>query len=124
MQLSIIGLAGSIEYVRTGKLRALAVTAATRSAIFPDIPTVAEFVPGYEASDFFGLGAPKRTDAAIIDKLNAAVATALADPKLVERFASMGGTPLKLTPAEFAKFLADETEKWGKVIRATNIKPG
>ncbi len=123
VQISVIGLAGSIEYVRTGKLRALAVTAATRSAIFPDVPAVDEFVPGYEASDFFGIGAPKKTAPAIIDKLNAAVATALADPKLIERFAGMGGTPLRLSPAEFGKFLADETEKWGKVIRAANIKP-
>jgi tripartite-type tricarboxylate transporter receptor subunit TctC len=123
VQISVIGLAGSLEYVRTGKLHALAVTAARRSTIFPDVPAVDEFVPGYEASDWFGVGAPRKTAPAIIERLNTEIAAAVADPTLIERFASMGGTPLKLTPAEFGKLLADETEKWGKVIRAANIKP-
>ncbi len=124
VQISVIGLAGALEHVRGGKLRALAVTAAARSAVLPDVPTVGESVPGYEASDWFGVGAPKKTPAAIIDKLNKEIAAALTDPELVARIAKLGGTPLVLTPAEFGKLLADETEKWGKVIRAANIKPG
>ena len=123
VQISVIGLAGSVEYVKSGKLRALAVTAATRSPIFPDVPTAGESVPGYEASDWFGVGAPTKTDPAIIDKLNAEIAAALADPTIVARFAKLGGAPLVLTPAAFGKLLADETEKWGKVIRTANIKP-
>ena len=124
VQISIIGLAGALEHVASGKLRALAVTATTRSAVLPDVATVGESVPGYEATDWFGIGAPRKTDPAIIDKLNRDVAGALADPQLVARIGKLGGTPLVLTPGEFGKLLADETEKWGKVIRAANIKPG
>jgi tripartite-type tricarboxylate transporter receptor subunit TctC len=109
--------------VRSGKLRALAVTTAARSPALPDVPTVSEFVPGFEAGDWLGLGAPKKTPAAIVDKLNSEIAAALADPKITARFADLGGTPLALTPAEFGKLLADETEKWAKVIRAAHIKP-
>jgi len=124
VQMSIIGLAGSLEHVASGKLRALAVTAAARSAVLPDVATVGEFVPGYEASDWFGVGAPRKTDPAIIERLNKEVAGALADPQLIARIEKLGGTPLVLSPAAFGKMLADETEKWGKVIRTANIKPG
>jgi tripartite-type tricarboxylate transporter receptor subunit TctC len=123
VMISFAGIAGSIEYIRSGKLRALAVTTATRSEALPDVPTVSEFVPGFEAGDWLGVGAPKHTPAAIVDKLNGEVATALADPKIRARFADLGGTALALTPAAFGKLLADETEKWAKVIRAAHIKP-
>jgi tripartite-type tricarboxylate transporter receptor subunit TctC len=93
-----------------------------RSAALPDIPTVGEFVPGYEASQWYGLGAPKNTPAEIVDKLNSEINAALADPKMKARLADLGGVPLPGSPADFAKFIADETEKWGKVIRAANIK--
>ena len=121
--ISFAGIAGSIEYIRAGKLRALAVTTATRSQALPDVPTVGEFVPGFEAGDWLGVGAPRNTPAAIVDKLNGEIALALADPKIKARFADRGGTALALTPAEFGKLLADETEKWAKVIRAAHIKP-
>ena len=124
VQMSIIGLAGSLEHVASGKLSALAVTAAARSPVLPDVATVGEFVPGYEASDWFGVGAPRKTDPAIIERLNKEVAGALADPQLIARIEKLGGTPLVLSPAAFGKMLADETEKWGKVIRTANIKPG
>jgi tripartite-type tricarboxylate transporter receptor subunit TctC len=120
--ISFAGIAGSIEYIRTGKLRAYAVTTATRSEVLPDVPTVSEFVPGFEAGDWLGVGAPRNTPAEIIDRLNKAIAAALTDPKLKARLADLGGTALALTPAEFGKLLADETEKWAKVIRAANIK--
>jgi tripartite-type tricarboxylate transporter receptor subunit TctC len=113
----------SIEYIRDGRLRALAVTTATRSELLPDVPTVDQFVPGYEASGWFGLGAPKNTPSQIIDKLNEAINAGLADPKFKARLADLGGTPLVGSPADFAKLIAEETEKWGKVIRAANIKP-
>ena len=113
----------SIEHIRAGKLRALAVTTATRSEALPDIPTVGEFVPGYEASAWYGIGAPKNTPAEIIDKLNKEINAALADPKMKARLADLGGTVLAGSPADFGKLIADETEKWGKVIRAANIKP-
>ena len=112
----------SIEYIRAGKLRALAVTTATRSEALPDIPTVGDFVPGYEASAWYGLGAPKNTPAEIVDKLNKEINAALADPKMKARLADLGGTVLAGSPADFGKLIADETEKWGKVIRAANIK--
>jgi len=123
VMISFAGIAGSIEYIRAGKLRALAVTTATRSQALPDVPTVGEFVPGFEAGDWLGVGAPGNTPAAIVDKLNGEIALALADPKIKARFADLGGTALALTPAEFGKLLADETEKWAKVIRAAHIKP-
>ena len=112
-----------IEYIRTGKLRALAVTSATRSAALPDIPTMAEFVPGYEASGWYGIGAPKKTPTDIIDRLNKEINAALADPKMKARLADLGAVPMSMTPAEFGKFIASETDKWGKVIQAANIKP-
>jgi tripartite-type tricarboxylate transporter receptor subunit TctC len=122
VMISFAGIAGSIEYIRTGKLRALAVTTATRSEALPDVPTVGEFEPGFEAGDWLGMGAPRNTPPEIIDRLNKEIAAALADPKIKARFADLGGTALALTPAEFGKLLADETEKWAKVIRAANIK--
>jgi tripartite-type tricarboxylate transporter receptor subunit TctC len=100
----------------------LAVTTRTRSEALPDIPTVSEFVPGYEASAWFGVGVPKSTPAEIIDKLNKEINSGLADPKLKVRLAELGGTALTLSPADFRKLIAEETEKWGKVIRAANIK--
>ena len=111
-----------IAYIRSGKLRPLAVTAATRSEALPDIPTVAEFVPGYDAIGWYGIGAPKRTPAGIIDKLNKETNATLADPEFRSRLADMGAVPMSMAPAEFGKFIAEETEKWGKVIRAANIK--
>jgi tripartite-type tricarboxylate transporter receptor subunit TctC len=112
-----------IEYIRTGKLRPLAVTPATRSAALPEIPTVAEFVPGYEASGWYGIGAPKNTPTEIIDRLNKEINAALADPNIKARLADLGAVPMPMTPAEFGKFIAAETEKWAKVIKAANIKP-
>jgi tripartite-type tricarboxylate transporter receptor subunit TctC len=114
--------ASSLEYVKTGKLRALAVTVERRLDALPDIPTVGEFVPGYVASNWYGLGAPKNTPAEIVAKLNREINAGLADPKLRARLADLGGTVLGGSPADFGKFIADESEKWGKVIRAANIK--
>jgi tripartite-type tricarboxylate transporter receptor subunit TctC len=114
--------ASSIEYIRAGKLRALAVTTAARLDMLPDVPTVNEFVPGYEASTFYGLGAPRNTAREIVEKLNTEINSGLADPKLMARLADMGGIALTGTPAEFGRLVAIETEKWGKVIRAANIK--
>jgi tripartite-type tricarboxylate transporter receptor subunit TctC len=113
----------SIEFVRASKLRALAVTTATRLAALPDIATVGEFVPGYEASGFYGLGAPKSTPLEIIDKLNKEINASLADPKMRARIAETGGTVLAGSATDFGKLIAEETDKWGKVIRAANIKP-
>jgi tripartite-type tricarboxylate transporter receptor subunit TctC len=113
----------SIEHIKTGRLRALAVTTATRSDALPDVPTMGEFVPGHEASIWFGVGAPKATPAEIVDKLNKEINAGLADPKIKARLADLGGTPLVGSPADFGKFIAEETEKWGKVIRSANIKP-
>jgi tripartite-type tricarboxylate transporter receptor subunit TctC len=113
----------TIEYIRAGKLRALAVTTAARSEALRDIPTVGEFVPGYEANLWVGIGAPKNTPAEIIDKLNKETNAALADPKLKAQFADFGGVILSGSPADFGKLIAEDTERWGKVIRAANIKP-
>ena len=113
----------SIEYVRAGKLRPLAVTSARRSELLPDLPTVGDFVPGYETSAWQGIGAPKNTPAEIVDKLNKEINAGLADPKMKARLADLGGTVLPGSPADFGKLIADETEKWAKVIRAANIKP-
>jgi tripartite-type tricarboxylate transporter receptor subunit TctC len=122
VQVMFDNVSTSIEYIRAGKLRALAVTSATRWTGLPDIPTVSEFVPGYEVSVWNGIGAPKDTPADIIDKLNNEINGALADPKVKSRLADLGGTVLPGSPADFGKLIADETEKWGKVIRAANIK--
>jgi tripartite-type tricarboxylate transporter receptor subunit TctC len=112
-----------VELIRTGKLRALAVTTATRQAILPDIPTVAEFIPGYEASAWYGIGAPKNTPTEIVDRLNKEANAALADPRMIARLADIGVISMPMTSAEFGKLIADETEKWGKVVRAANVKP-
>jgi len=113
----------AIEYIRAGKLRALAVTSATRQEALPDVPTVTDFLPGYEASGWFGLFAPRNTPAEIIDKLNNEINAALADPKVGARLADLGGTVSPGSPAEFGKLVADDKEKWAKMIRGANIKP-
>jgi tripartite-type tricarboxylate transporter receptor subunit TctC len=112
----------SIGYIRAGRLRALAVTAATRSEVLPGIPTVGEFVPDYEANNWFGVGAPKATPAEIVEKLNKEINAGLADPNMKARLADLGGTVLAGSPADFGKLIAEETEKWGKVVRFTGIK--
>jgi len=122
VQVMFATMSSSIEYVRGGKLRALAVTTATRSPVLPDIPTVAEFVPGYESSFWTGVGAPKNTPAEIVDKLNKEINAALADPKMKARLADLGATALPSSPADFGKFIADETEKWGKVVKFAGLK--
>jgi tripartite-type tricarboxylate transporter receptor subunit TctC len=123
VQVAFDPLPASIEHIRAGKLRALAVTTASRSDALLGIPTVGEFVRGYEASGWFGLGAPKATPADIVEKLNKEINAGLANPKIKGRLADLGGTPLVGSPADFGKFIADETEKWAKVIRSANIKP-
>jgi tripartite-type tricarboxylate transporter receptor subunit TctC len=115
--------ASSIEYIRAGKLRPLAVTTATRLAVLPGIPALAEFLPTYEASIFVGMVAPRDTPAEIISKLNEEIDPALANSKVTRRIAELGDTPLSLSSSEFAKLITDETEKWGKVIRAAHVKP-
>jgi len=114
--------AQSIPYTATGRLRALAITTATRSEALPDIPALGEFVPGYEASSIFGFGAPKNTPAEIIDKLNKEINAGLADPEIKARVAELDGTVLVGSPADFGKLIAEETEKWGKVVHAANIR--
>jgi tripartite-type tricarboxylate transporter receptor subunit TctC len=116
-------LSESIGHIRSGQLRALAVTSPVRSAVLPDVPTVGESVPGYETDTWYGIGAPKDTPAEIVAMLNAEINAGLADAKMKERFADLGGVPLPLSPAEFAKFLAEQTEKWAKVIAFAGIKP-
>ena len=113
----------TIEYIKSGKLRALAVTTADRSKVLPDIPTMSEFVPGYEASAWVGIGAPKNTSTEIIEKLNADINAGLTDPKLKARFAELGATVFVGSPADFGRFIADETEKWAKVVKFAGIKP-
>jgi len=112
----------SIEYIKAGQLHGLAVTTATRSEALPDIPTMGEFLPGYEASVWYGIGAPRNTPIEVIDKLNKEINAGLADPKLQARLANVGGTVFAGSAADFGKFIGEETEKWGKVIRAANIK--
>jgi tripartite-type tricarboxylate transporter receptor subunit TctC len=123
VQVLFTNLAILIGYIGAGKLRALAITTATRSDALPDIPTIAEFVPGYEASSVFGIGAPRNTPTEIIDKLNKEINAALADPDFKARLAHLDGTALGGSPADFGKLIADETVKWGKVIQLANIKP-
>jgi tripartite-type tricarboxylate transporter receptor subunit TctC len=123
VQVGFDTMPASIEYIRAGKLRALAVCTVTRSHALPDLPTVAEFVPGYESSGYFGFGAPAKTPAEIIDKLNNEINAGLADPKLKAQLADLGGIILGGSPADFRTLIAEETEKWAKVIRLANIKP-
>jgi len=111
----------SIEHIRSGKLRALAVTSATRQEVLPDVPTVGEFLPGFEARGWYGVVVPKATPVEIVGKLNQEINAALADPKMKKRLTELGVAVFAGSPADFGKFIADETEKWGKVIRAANI---
>jgi tripartite-type tricarboxylate transporter receptor subunit TctC len=122
VQIFLVNLVPSLEYIRAGKLRALAITAATRTEVLPDLPTVGEFVQGYEASSWYGVGVPKGTPTDIIDKLNKEINAGLADPKIKARLADLGGTVFSGSSADFGKFIADETKKWAMVIRAANIK--
>ena len=114
---------GTTEYITTGKLRALAVTSASRAEMLPELKTVADFVPGYEASQWYGIGVPRNTPVEIVDKLNKEINAAIADPAMKARFAAIGGEPLPGSPAEFGKLISEETEKWGSVVRAAGIKP-
>ena len=123
VQVTFSPIPSSLDFIRAGKLRALAVTTATRSGLLPDIPTVGEFVPGYEATAWFGIGAPKNTLTEIVGKLNKEINSGLANPTMKARLLALGADPMPMTLAEFGKFIADETEKWGKVIRVANIKP-
>jgi tripartite-type tricarboxylate transporter receptor subunit TctC len=122
LQFSFDAVASSIGHIRAGRLRALGVGDAKRIDALPDVPAVAEFVPGFEASGTQGLGAPRNTPLEIIDRLNREINAGLADPRLKARIADLGNAPLVLSPAEYGKLLAEETEKWAKVIRAANIK--
>jgi len=122
VQVYFSAVASSIDYIRDGRLRSLAVAAAARSEALPDVPTVGEFVPGYEASQWIGLGAPKNTPTEIIDKLNKEIDAALADPKMKARLADLGVVPLPMTPADFGKLVAEDTEKWAKVVKFSGAK--
>jgi tripartite-type tricarboxylate transporter receptor subunit TctC len=122
VQVMFDAMSGSIEHIRAGRLRALAVTTVTHSEMLPDLPTVGEFVPGFEVSQWYGVGVPKSAPAEIIGKLNNEINAGLADPRLKARLADLGGTVLVGSPADFGKLVADETEKWGKVVPAANIK--
>jgi tripartite-type tricarboxylate transporter receptor subunit TctC len=113
----------SIQHIRAGKIRALAVTTSTRSELLPDLPTVADFVPGYESSTWYGIGAPKRTPAEIIERLNVEINAALSDPRLRARLADLGGTAIGGSPADFGRLIAADTVKWAKVVKFANIKP-
>jgi tripartite-type tricarboxylate transporter receptor subunit TctC len=123
VQVYFATLSGSIEFIRAGKLRALAVTTAERSKALPDVPAIGEVVPGYEASQWNGVSAPRGTPAEVIEKLNREINAGLADPRIKARIGDLGSTPFPGSPADFARLIAEETEKWGKVIRAANIKP-
>jgi tripartite-type tricarboxylate transporter receptor subunit TctC len=123
VQMMCDNISTSIEHIRAGKLRALAVTTATRSAMLPDVPTVGDFLPGFEQSAFFGVGAPKRTPAEIVERLNTEINAGLIDPRIRARLAELAGPVLPGSSADFGKLIAEETEKWGKVIRTANIKP-
>ncbi len=123
MQVSFVTIVSSIAYIHAGKLRALGVTTATRVEALPDVPPVGEFVPGYEASGWFGIGAPKNTSTEIIERLNQETNAVVTDPKMKARFVGLGVEPMSTTTAEFAKFIANETEKWAKVVKFAGIKP-
>jgi tripartite-type tricarboxylate transporter receptor subunit TctC len=122
VQVMFASMPATIEYVRAGKLRALGVTIATRSDVLPDVPSVSEFLPGFDASVYYGIGAPKNTPAEIVERLNKEINAGIADPQLKARLVELGGMPLPGSPAEFGKFIANETEKWAKVIKFANIK--
>jgi tripartite-type tricarboxylate transporter receptor subunit TctC len=115
-------LSTSLEHVKAGRLRALAVTSATRSPVLPDLPTVGDFVPGYEASAFFGICAPGATPREIVEKLNREINVSLADPRMLARLADLGSDPVADTPAAFARLFADETEKWAKVVKLAGAR--
>jgi len=123
VQVYFAPLSTSIEYVRTGKLRALGVTTAARVAALPDVPPLGDFVPGYETSTWYGIGAPKKTPAEIVDRLNKEINIGLADPGVTARLAALGSSAFPVSPPEFGKFIADETEKWAKVIKFARIEP-
>jgi tripartite-type tricarboxylate transporter receptor subunit TctC len=123
VQVIFDNMPGSIGYLRAGKLRPLAVTTLTRSDLLSEVPPLRDFVPGYEASAWYGVGAPRNTPAAIIDRLNREINSALADPALKARLIDIGGTTLPGSPADLGKFTAEETEKWGKVVKFAGIKP-
>jgi tripartite-type tricarboxylate transporter receptor subunit TctC len=123
VQVYFATLSGSIEFIRAGKLRALAVTTAERSKALPDVPAIGEFVPGYEASQWNGVSAPRGCPAEVIERLNREINAGLVDPRIKARIGDLGSTPLPGSPADFGRLIAEETEKWGKVIRAANIKP-
>jgi tripartite-type tricarboxylate transporter receptor subunit TctC len=123
VQFAFDAISGSIGHIRSGRLRALAVSTPTRIELLPEVPTVGEFVPGYEATGMQGIGAPRHTPVEIVDALNRTINAGLADPTIKARLADLGSEPLPLSPAQYAKLLAEDTEKWGKVIRAGNIKP-
>ena len=123
VQAMFVAISASIEYVRAGNLRPLAVTTASRSDALPDIPTVGDFIPGYEASTWCGIGAPKGTPAEVVDKLNKEINAGLVDPKMKARLANMGSTALPGSPADFGKLIAEETEKWAKVVKLSGAKP-
>jgi tripartite-type tricarboxylate transporter receptor subunit TctC len=123
VQVLFDNLPGPIGHIRTGRVRALGVTASKRVDSIPDVPTIGETVPGYEATVWYGIAAPKGTPPEIVEKLNQAVNVVLANPKLQIRLAELGGEPMPMTPAEFGKLVADETEKWAKVVKFAGIKP-
>ena len=123
VQVTFNPLPSSLEFIRAGKLRALAVTSATRQEVLPDIPTVGDFLPGYEATAWFGIGVPKNTPSGIVDKLNQEINAGLADTKVKARLVDLGGVPMTMTPGEFRNFIANEIEKWAKVVKFANIKP-
>ena len=123
VQILFASLPSSIEYVRAGKARGLAVTTAMRAAAAPDLPAIAEFVPGYEVSSWYGIGAPRNTPSDVIDTLNKAVNVGLADPRLKKQLDDQGGAEMAGTPADFGRLIADEIEKWAKVIKFAGIKP-
>jgi tripartite-type tricarboxylate transporter receptor subunit TctC len=123
VQILFAAAPGTADYIKTGKLRALAVTTAARMQELPDVPTVADFVPGYEASQWYGFAAPKNTPIEIVDKLNKEINAAISDPGMKARLAAIGGEPIPGSPAEFGRLISEETEKWGKVVRAAGIKP-
>ena len=123
VQVTFTGLGSAIEYIRTDKLRALAVTTAARVEALPEIPAIGEFVAGYEASGWNGIVAPKNTPAEIVEKLNGEINTVVADPKIKAHLVSLGVVPMSMTPLEFGKLIANETEKWAKVVKFAGIKP-